>query len=268
MEKLCRPPIANIEFYMQEDKVKYRIVDRRANCWSVWYWPIKNHSYCCFGDVAEGVLSDVNDPKSDPDRSVAACLDRNTYDVPITYYGRPDTIEFADQMVMAAKFYNYAWATPEMNSIGQSVLDTFKRDNYPFIYQREHKEETVQREDSKKLGWKTTPLTRKALIADLVEVIKDFNPKIYDIRFIEELRTFITDEHGKRHAAKGKHDDCVITLAGLIQLHQRTPWDEDYSWADEKQEPKAEIATMGAFDPEDLDGDPNEAMYEQIEDFE
>jgi len=268
MEQRCRPPSATIEFYEEDGKVKYRHVNRRANCWSVWKWPIKNHSYCCFGDVAEGILSDVNDPKSDPDRSVAAILDRNHFEVPITYYGRPDTIEFADQMIMAAKFYNYAWSSPEMNSIGQSVLDAFKRADYPFIYQREYKEETVQRVDSLKLGWKTTTLTRKPMIADLQKVVQEHELIVYDIRFIEEMRVFVWSSQGKPQAETGEHDDCVIDLAGLIQLHQRCPFNEDTSWADEDVKHKKPISVMGAYDDDEDDRDELDLIYEDMSQYE
>ena len=270
MEQRCKPPMATIEFYEDEGKVKYRHVNRRANCWSVWKWPVKNHSYCCFGDVAEGVLSNINDPKSDPDRSVAGILDRNHFEVPITYYGRPDTIEFADQMILAAKYYNYAWSSPEMNSIGQSVLDAFKRADYPYIYSREHKEETVQREDSSKLGWKTTTLTRKPMIADLQAVIKEKEHEltVFDIRFIEEMRVFIWNAQGKAQAETGEHDDCVITLAGLIQLHQRCPLNEDLSWANKEVKPERPIAVMGAVDVDEDDEDELDILYEDMSVYE
>ncbi len=269
LEQRCRPPVATIEFYETEDgKVKYRHVNRRANCWSVWKWPTKTHSYCCFGDVAEGVLSDINDPKSDPDRSVCGILDRNHLEIPITYYGRPDTIEYADQMILAAKFYNYAWSSPEMNSIGQSVLDAFKRADYPFIYSREHKEETVQREDSLKLGWKTTTLTRKPMIADLQEVVKEHELSVFDIRWIDEMRVFIWDKQGKAKAETGEHDDCVITLAGLIQLHQRCALNDDLSWSDQEIKPDRPITVMGAVEIEDDEEDGLGLLYEDMNVYE
>lgn len=275
MEQHCKPPIATVEFYEPEKgKIKYRNVNRRDNCWSIWKWPIKSHSYCCFGDVAEGILSDVNDAKSDPDRSVSAILDRNHFNVPATYYGRPDTIEFADQMIMAATYFNRAWASPEMNSIGQSILDAFKRADYPFIYQREYKEETVQREDSKKLGWKTTTKSRKPMIADLQKVSQEHELAIFDIRFIEEFRVFVWNSQGKPGAEIGEHDDCVITTAGLIQLHQRCPLNEDFSWDSSETKQVRPIAVMGATeeeddqDPDGLDLAASEDTYEDMSDFE
>lgn len=276
MEQSCRPPAATVEFEEEEGgKVKYRHTTRRQNCWSIWKWPTKNHSYCGFGDVAEGVLSDPNDAKSDPDRSVAAILDRNHFEVSATYYGRPDTIEFADQFILGCKYFNYAWASPEMNSIGQSILDAFKRADYPFIYQREHKEETVQRMDSKKLGWKTTVKSRKPMITDLQTATMEHELTVFDIRFIEELRVFIWNPQGKPEAEKGEHDDCVITLAGLIQMHQRCPLNEDLSWDQSDEKVVRPVAVMGAQDVGD-DEDPDgldlaadaEDMYEDMSGFE
>lgn len=269
MEKRCKSAIANIEFYRDDMKVKYRHVNRRANCWSVWRWPEASHSYVGFGDVAEGVLSDQNNPKSDPDRSVAMMMDRTRHDIPIVYYGRPDTVEFGDQFWLACEYYNFAWASPEMNSIGQSILDAGKRANYQYIYQREKREEEVVREDSLKLGWKTTTLTRKAMIADLQKVVKQAEIIIYDIRVVGEMRTFVWNKQGKAEADTGEHDDCMITLAGLIQMHQRCPYNEDLSLADEPKAKPGVFAIAGQVEStEDLgDDDPDEEMY-SVTDFE
>jgi len=264
MEKSCKPAIDHIEFYYDNitQKVKYRRVDREINCWSVWRYPQEGHSYVCFGDVAEGILSDQNDSKSDPDRSVAAILDRGEHDVPMTYYGRPETIEYGDQMLYASVFFNYAWASPEMNSIGQSVLDTFKRAEYEFIYIRTRGESTANTEDSDLLGWKTTVLTKKPMIADLQEVVSEHGLRVYDIRFIDELRVFIWNPQGKPMAETGEHDDCVITLAGLIQLHQRCPMNEDFGFAEDVKSGKNEIAVMGAVDTGTDDDDGLDGLYE------
>jgi len=190
--------------------------------------------------------------------------------VPAVYYGRPDTVEFADQFWLAMEYYNWAWGSPEMNSIGQALLDQGKRINYPHIYQREAREEEDVTEDSKKLGWKTTPLTRKWLISDLVSVIKESAIIIYDIRILEELRVFVYGPDGKPQAQAGEHDDCVITVAGLVQMHRRCP----LSYSDELIETKRVkahryvIAGQLADDDEELD-DPEgfEGMYEDMDEF-
>jgi hypothetical protein len=264
MEDDCKPSIANVLFYRDETgTVRFKHVERRANCWSIWRWPDKNHSYCAFADVAEGVLSDKKDPKSAADRSVAGVMDRDLMDVPAVYYGRPDTIEYGDQFLMACEFFNYAWGTPEMNSIGQSVLDTMKRAGYEFIYAREHKQETDNEEDSAKLGWKTTTLTRKPMVTDLKEVVKNHGLKVYDIRVVNELRTFIVNKDGKEEAESGEHDDCVIMLAGCIQMHKRCPLNTDFSLIDERDTRPAGVPVCGEIAGDD-DDDDDESYYNQM----
>jgi hypothetical protein len=271
MERWCRAPVANIEFFRADSgKVKFRHVNRTENCWAVWKYPIKNHGYVVFGDVAEGLLSDPKDVKSDPDRSVAVVLDRISFDTPMVYYGRPETIEYGDQMVMCSEFFNYAWSSPEVNSIGQSVLDTYKRADYQYIFNREHKEETEVTEASKKLGWKTTTKTRKPMIADMQKVVNEGELIIYDVRIIDEMRLFIWNMQGKPEGQAGENDDCVIAISGAVQLHQRCPHQEDFSWADEEPEVDRDInltAVVGATDY-DEDDDPDEIMYEDMDEFE
>ena len=272
LETYCKKPIAYVEFYEEEPgQIRYRNVTRTHSCWAIWKWPIKNHSYVGFCDVAEGILSDPNDPKSDPDRSVAAIMSREMFDFPAVYYGRPDTVEFGDQFVLGCSFFNWAWASPEMNSIGQSILDAMKRADYPYIYSREIKEDAVQKKDHKdKLGWKTTTVSRKPMIAELVKAIKEHTLIIYDIRVIEELRVFISNSKGKPEADKGEHDDCVITVAGCVQMHLRCPVGEDFSWDRSDAKPVYAVAAMGAIAPEDDDNDPDglDLMYENMDEFE
>lgn len=256
IEEYCRKPKAYIEFYRTEaGKVKWREVLRREQCWAIWKWPIKDHHYVEFGDVAAGKLSDPSNPRSKSDRSVAIFLDRQDYDIPIVYYGRPTTIDFGDQMLMAAEFYNYAWATPEMNmGIGQSILDTFKRANYSYVYMRERKEDEVVSEESVLMGWMTTTKTRKPMIADLIEVVNEGGLKIYDRRVIRELRTFVRNSEGKEVADVGQHDDCVLALAGCIQLFNRCPaGHDDYPWLNKKKANTEAIVYAGQVDDDDDD---------------
>ena len=105
------------------------------------------------------------------------------------------------------------------------------------------------------------------MIADLQEVTREKELKIYDIRFIDEMRVFIWNPQGKPQAEKGEHDDCVITLAGLIQLHQRCPVAEDFSWAeqDEERNDINSMAIAGAIDYDDdldYDDDGLDLLYE------
>jgi hypothetical protein len=191
-------------------------------------------------------------------------MDRTRHDIPATYYGRPDTIEYGDQMLLAARYYNNAWASPEMNSIGLAVLNVFVKAEYQYIYSREKREEEHVREDTKKYGWRTTTLTRKAMVADLQSVVRQNELFVYDIRIIDEMRVFVWTKQGKAQAETGEHDDCVIMLAGLLQLHQRCPYNEDLTFDQEHDTEKADMAVAG-YVPQDVDFDDEdglEALYD------
>lgn len=215
--------IAYVEFEKVDGQIISRNVNKRENCWAIWRWPEPYNRYANFGDPAEGILAERSNPRSEPDRSVAGVLERDNLVLVATYYGRPGTIEFGDQMLYASIFYNYAWSSPEINSIGQSVLDTYKRASYSKIFSRKHHEEQLVTEDSSMLGWKTTTKTRKPMIADLDQVLREGELIVHDIRFVDELRKFVYGPDGKPQADNNYHDDCVFALAGCIQLHKLCP---------------------------------------------
>ena len=62
----------------------------------------------------------------------------------------------------------------------------------------------------------------------------------------------------------GEHDDCVITLAGALQLHQRCPLNDDLSFDQDDDKEKPEMAVAG-YVPQDNDFDEDdglEALYD------
>lgn len=256
----CRPAIATIEF---DKDGKPTNVLRSLDCWKIWKWPQVNHEYIEFGDVCEGLLVNPDDPKSDPDYHYAGILDRNTGELVATFRGRCDTIPYGQQMVKAARFYMMSWASPEVNSCGLAVLNEFKRANYPRIYQRQGKDEEFVEEDTSKLGYKTTVLNRKPGIETLKETLKQQAIIIYDKQIIDECRTFI-NKNGKPQAETGYHDDAVMMLVGLIQLHLQCPIGnagiEQSSTTDRPDETKRleGVAVAGAYDDEINESDIDE----------
>ncbi len=69
-------------------------------------------------------------------------------------------------------------------------------------------------ERTDKLGFDTSVLTRPIIIGGLKEIVDLTGIKIYDQETIDELSIFIENSQGKPEAAKGGHDDLVISLAG------------------------------------------------------
>ena len=65
----------------------------------------------------------------------------------------------------------------------------------------------------KKFGFRTTPITRPAIIANLVELVRDYIHLINDSKTLGEMITFVKNEKGKPEAQEGKHDDLILSLA-------------------------------------------------------
>jgi len=166
--------------------------------------------------------------------------------------------------VMCAEYYNWAWASPEMNSIGLAVLNEFKRVNYPNIYQRQAKEEEIVETESAKLGLRITAMNRKAFIEALKTALKQFDLIIYDQQIIDECRTFVMI-NGKAQADVGYHDDCVMMMLGLVQLHLQCPLQANaIDWDVRDDSLKKPVAVMNEVDTEDdLDDEDEYDIYSE-----
>ncbi len=264
-ESLCREPAARIEFVEVDHKTTYNPVLRGEDCWLIWEWPKRNHEYVVYGDVCEGLQADPSDPRSDPDYHACGILDRTMMEVVGTFHGRCDTILYGEQMYHAAKFYNWALATPEINSCGLAVLNELKRRNYPHIYDRLGGEEKIVETETDMLGYRTTTLNRKPGIERLKTAMNHDEFRLYDRRIITEMRAF-TMENGKPQAKAGYHDDWVMMMVGLLQVHLTGTLTEDEDLpirtGGNLEQLKRDIAVAGGVD--DLDDE--EFETEEFED--
>lgn len=113
----------------------------------------------------------------------------------------------------------------------ESNFDTFpnrelQRLRYPTIYVRE-KYDQILADTQDRYGFKTTALTRPAIITQLVEIAREHIEKISDKETLQEMLSFIRNPKGRAEAAEGAHDDLVISLAiayeAMHQLPNRTP---------------------------------------------
>ena len=112
----------------------------------------------------------------------------------------------------------------------ESNFDTFpnrelQRLHYPTLYVRE-KYDQILNDVQDKYGFKTTALTRPAIITQLVEIAREHIEKITDRETLQEMLSFIRNARGRAEAAEGAHDDLVMSLAiayeALHQLPNRT----------------------------------------------
>jgi len=205
-----------------EGNPKILDIDRHIECWRIWKTPRESDQYSIGVDTMEGRLSDMNNPRSKSDFHGVAVFDRTTGEVVAQYYGRCSQQDLAEQVYIAANWYNLAWVGIELPN-GKTVLDYFRSKMYPNLYRRQTHDLQDTEQDTDDYGWRTTTITRPWLIDGLVGVIRDNAIRIYSQNMLDEMRTFARDRTGKPIHLPGEHDDLLFGLMIAIQVHLRCP---------------------------------------------
>jgi len=265
-EQLCCDPMTRVLFVRSNGRIKPQQTARGLDCWQIWRWPEPNEEYILYGDVCEGLFAETAKGGGDPDYHYAGLMSRRKNELVGTFHGRCDTAEYGVQMALAGRFYREAITSPEINSCGLAVLNELKRDEYPNIYIRQAGEDEDAERDTSRLGFRMTSLNRKPSLVFLRKCLGENVPVIRDVGLINELRTFI-NHNGKWQAQAGCHDDGVMMLAGLLQVHITSgPMSGDIDQTDTTDRPDDDLHTAqvaGGYDRDIEDDDYDEA----IEDF-
>ena len=95
-----------------------------------------------------------------------------------------------------------------------------QRLHYPTIYVRETFDQ-IRPDVQDRFGFKTTSVTRPAIITQLVEIVRENIEWINDRETLQEMLSFIRNAKGRAEAEQGTHDDLVMGLAIAYEaLHQ------------------------------------------------
>jgi len=198
--------------------------------WILYRTPEDNHDYTVGGDVAEGSLSDPSDERSDSDFSTGFVLDRCDLSQVASYRGKPDSDQLGYQLLLAARYYNSAWVSPETNAGGVAATLRIKRANYPRLYRRRNADDRLPVEESDLLGWKTTVANRTEMWDHWLEHCRpdpaygfDGQIVVRDMQFVLEEEQAIWTKNRRREHRVGGHDDSLFAGFIALQLHLRCP---------------------------------------------
>ena len=72
--------------------------------------------------------------------------------------------------------------------------------------------------ETKKLGWSTNVKTRDLMIDDYLVAFEEGSLTIHSPYSVDEMRTFVRKENGKREHATGKHDDALFAQMIALQM--------------------------------------------------
>jgi len=163
--------------------------------------PDPNHTYTIGGDTAGDTQGDY---------FTGHVIDNTTCEQVAVYHNMTDETLYARQMICLGYKYHTALLAIESN-FSTYPNKEIARLGYPNIYIRD-KEDDFRGGIYSAYGFRTTSITRPLLISSLVDIIRDHVECVNDRLTLHECLTFITNEHGRKEAMQGKHDDLVMGL--------------------------------------------------------
>ena len=122
-----------------------------------------------------------------------------------------DEVEYTRQIYCLGMYYNNALVGIEANFTTYPIQE-LERLGYKKQYVRVQ-EDSYTHKFVKKLGFKTTSVSRPRILGQLQTIVLEEIGKITDRDVLEEMLTFVRNEKGRPEAQEGTHDDLVMGLA-------------------------------------------------------
>lgn len=208
MEKNCKTPIMTF--------------GPRGDVW-IWKDVQSEHRYLVSADVSRGDADDF---------SAFHVIDTTADEVVAEFQGKVPPEELANLMIDVGFRYNKALLCPELNSFGLLTANALKKANYPNLYYEKvgrnmYTSYTTQDIEGEIPGFTTGPKNRDEMLAKLETVLRTKRLKVYSMRIVNELKTFVW-KNNRAQAMKGYNDDLVISLAignSLYEASGVSAWD-------------------------------------------
>lgn len=192
----------------------------------LWELPIKQKSgpeghpaakYAIGVDVSEGKLN-KEAQKKENDYSVIDVMRLDNFKTVARWRGHIDPDLLGGVVYAIGMFYNQALVGVEVNNHGLTTIQSLRNKNYPNLYMRRTSEENRFQERTSLMGWRTDKKTKKIMIDDLAQAIRENDIIDVDVVFIQECLTYIRDDQGFTNAQEGRYDDTVMAKAIALQL--------------------------------------------------
>ena len=191
----------------------------------IWQYPNWQESYVIGADVAMGVGQDYSCAVVMNSKREICALYKNRYIDPSNY---------GDLLFYLGRYYNNALLAVESNSIGLATLSRIDQMNYVNLY-KQTKIQNVDKSEGERLGFRTTAMTKPAVIGLLKNAIDQQDILIPSAYILQELKDFVQTETGRQEAADGCHDDSVMALAiscEVLRTHGHMLMNDRVSWKD------------------------------------
>lgn len=203
------------------EKVKLRFKLQEKGWWQIWKPAQEGHEYIIGVDTASG----EDDGVIRHDWHLGWVMDRAGLDFVAKFRAQCEVDVFAESIYLAAKWYNDAFVIVENNGgYGRAFLTHInKRLGYMNLY-KETKLDRVTKQKTKKLGFTTTPDSKKDIVAEMASVIENGRMQMPDKETLSEMMTFVVKENGRPSAEPGCHDDAVMAACFCLHAHLVTAY--------------------------------------------
>jgi hypothetical protein len=182
---------------------------------TVWRSPVREH-YTDEGDKVEAhryvVSIDASSGRGE-DYSAIQVIDVDAFEQVAEWQGKAETGLVAEEAYRIGRLYNNAMLVPEITGgWGLAIDQVLKRYRYPRLYTRRVIDRLSQ-EWTDRTGWDTTQRTRMVILESLETALREREFRLYSLRTINEMGTFVYSERDKPEAQPGCNDDLVMALA-------------------------------------------------------
>ena len=165
----------------------------------------------------------------DPSESIAgdpACIqviNRSTLEQVGVWHGRVSPINFADEMMNIAEYFNHCMICPEVEGGGQAAMGRILSVGYDNVWL--HQTADRLKGSFNVYGWSTNYQRKQWCIGFLQRLINDNSLVLHDRLTYNQLRNYVQREDGTWGNAAGIHDDAVMALAiGVTASDRQGPF--------------------------------------------
>lgn len=171
-------------------------------------------------DPSGGQLNETDEP----DYHGVQVGNHRTQDQVAAYRSRVDPDLLAEEVYLAALFFNRAWVAIEVTGgYGLPVARRLWLDyRYGRMYVRHSHDRQRERQEDR-LGWSTDSKTKPIMVAGLAEQLREGTHGIRDRETALEMQTYVRDDRGRTAAEPGKYDDCIESYMILKQVMRELP---------------------------------------------
>lgn len=208
---------------MSQTPIGYTGPNNKGQDFHIWKTAIPDHKYIIAADVARGDAEDY---------SAFHVIDVNNSEVVAEYMGKIPPDRFGEWLIEIGKKYNNALIVNEKNTVGIATAIKLRDAEYPNLYYDQDLADKmiIMTPDEKKdvlPGFTITPKNREKILENLEQVIRNHHLKLYSLRFVAQMETFVWN--GKRgQALKKRHDDLIMAMAIGLQVFTPMAHQEGY----------------------------------------